>query len=218
MIFLPGPERIVPFFITIAIIELTPGPNMGYLAIVAGRWGRRAGLATVAGITLGLSMYLLAAIVGATEGLLRVTWLYEGLRWSGVIYLLWLALETWRGTGDPSPERADGEPSARRLFLRGLFANLLNPKAALFYGALLPGFTDPRRGPVALQLLVLGAMHLTLAVLVHLAIVFTAAGARPTVKTWRSNGADTAVRRVFAAGLVAVAVWMAWETRRAAGA
>jgi threonine/homoserine/homoserine lactone efflux protein len=171
----------------------------------------------VTGITLGLAVYMLATIAGAAEGLVRVAWLYEGLRWSGVIYLLWLALETWRGEHDPSPEQADGEPRARSLFFRGLFSNLLNPKAALFYGALLPSFTDPQRGPVALQLLVLGAIHLTLALLVHSTIVFTASGVQPAVRQWKSNGAGVVLRRVFAICLAAVAAWMAWETRRTTG-
>ena len=214
MTFLPGPERIVPYLFAITLIELTPGPNMGYLVIVGSRWGRQAGLATVAGVTAGLAVYLMAAIAGAYEVLVRLTWLYEGLRWAGVIYLIWLAVETWRGEPDPSLEHADIAPSTPRLFVRGLLANLLNPKAALLYGVLLPSFTDPRRGPVALQLLALGVVHLTLALFVHSTIIFTASGVQPAAKMWKTNSAGAVQRRLFALGLNGIAAWMAWETRR----
>ena len=78
------------FAVTAVLIELTPGPNMGYLAVVAASAGRRAGLAATAGVAVGLlsagiaSSLGLAAIV-ATSGLV-----YELLGWSGAFYLLWL--------------------------------------------------------------------------------------------------------------------------------
>jgi threonine/homoserine/homoserine lactone efflux protein len=210
---LPGLELLIPFIATVGLIELTPGPNMGYLAIVSGRWGRTAGLATVAGVTLGLFVYLAASVAGVAEWLVSTRWLYESIRWLGCAYLVWLAVETWRGE---KPVRA-GEEMPRlhpwRLFLRGFAANVLNPKNALFYAVLLPGFIEPARGPVALQALALGLIHLAVATFVHGAIVLTAAGLHPTVAGWDERGGGSAVRRVFALALLAVAVWMMWETR-----
>lgn len=213
---LPAPHLLIPFLLAVALIEFTPGPNMGYLAIVGSRWGRAAGLATVAGVTAGLAIYLLAAVIGLAEAVVRVRWLYEALRWAGVLYLFWVAVETWRGEAETSPGHARGEPDHRRLFLRGFVANLLNPKAAIFYAVLLPGFIDAGRGSVAIQAVTLGLIHLTISVVVHTTIVLTAAGARPAMLAWEVAGGSGALRKGFAIALGAIALWIAWETRRAA--
>ena len=210
---LPGPDLLIPYLAAVALIELTPGPNMGYLAIVGSRWGRRAGFATVAGITLGLSAYLLAAVAGVAEIVMRLPWLYEALRWLGAVYLLWLAYETWRDEQVRAGVQV-AAPKLGLLFLRGLAANLLNPKAALFYAVLLPGFTNPALGSPAGQALTLGAIHLAVATMIHVSIVLTASGLHPAISAWSDTGSDRWLRRAFAVGLTAIAAWMMWETRR----
>ena len=86
-------NSLLAFVLTVTLIELTPGPNMGYLAVLAASAGRRAGLAATAGVAFGLlgigiaSSLGLAAIVAASNPL------YEALRWA--LYLLWLAWQGW---------------------------------------------------------------------------------------------------------------------------
>src|SRR5690606_15265916 len=58
------PTVILPFLVAVALVELTPGPNMGWLALIAAGRGRTAALAAVAGVTLGLAVWMLAAVVG----------------------------------------------------------------------------------------------------------------------------------------------------------
>ena len=206
----PGLDLFLPFLAAVLLLELTPGPNMGYLAIVATRFGRRAGLTTILGVTAGLTVYMLAAVFGLTAIILRMEWLYSLLRWAGVAYLLWLALDVWRSPeGDVAG--IDEAPSAQRFMIRGLLANLLNPKAAVFYITLLPAFTDPAR-PFAPQALTLGLTHIAVSVVIHTTIVLL---------TWRAaslvmpdGGRRRGLRAVFALMLAAIALWMAWETRR----
>lgn len=206
----PGLDLFLPFLAAVLLLELTPGPNMGYLAIVATRFGRRAGLTTILGVTAGLTVYMLAAVFGLTAIVLRMEWLYSVLRWAGVAYLLWLALDVWRSPeGDVAG--IDEAPSAQRFMIRGLLANLLNPKAAVFYITLLPAFTDPAR-PFGPQALTLGLTHIAVSVVIHTTIVLL---------TWRAaslvmpdGGRRRGLRAVFALMLAAIALWMAWETRR----
>jgi threonine/homoserine/homoserine lactone efflux protein len=204
------PGVILPFLLAVALIELTPGPNMGWLALVSLEHGRRAGLAAVAGVTVGLAIWMLAAAFGLTQALMAWPPLFQLVRWAGVLFLLWLAWEAWR----PEPADTGGAQVEtarwRGLFLRGLTGNLLNPKAAIFYVGLLPTFMRPDHGAPLTQALTLGALHLVVAVVVHTAIVLGAARAAPLL-TARVQG--TALRALMAAGLVAVALWMAWETR-----
>jgi len=187
---------------------------MGYLTLVASHWGRGAGLATIGGITLALMLYLLASVAGLAEVVLRLRWLYGALRWAGVAYLAWLALETWRGEGGPVRGQGQATPNPWRLFARGLLANLLNPKVAVFYVALLPGFTNPRRGDPVAQVLSLGAIHIAASLLVHTAVVLAAAGARPTISSWTAGRGRRWLNPAFASGLGAIALWLAWETAR----
>jgi threonine/homoserine/homoserine lactone efflux protein len=203
------PGVIIPFLVAVALIELTPGPNMGWLALVSLGRGRLAGFAAVAGVTVGLAVWMLAAAFGLTQALLIWPPLYQLIRWAGVVFLLWLAWEAWRGDGDPAA--ADGDQKTMRgLFLRGLTGNLLNPKAAVFYVALLPTFMRPDHGSPLAQALTLGGLHLFVAVVVHAAIVLGAAGAGGLVLN-RVQG--PMLRAVMAGGIAAVALWMAWQTR-----
>ncbi|HEX2818410.1 MAG TPA: LysE family translocator [Phenylobacterium sp.] len=204
------------FLLAVVLIEITPGPNMGYLTLVGTRWGRRAGLTTVAGITCGLAFYMLLAVAGVGEAILRAPLLYVALRWAGVGYLLWLAVDTWRGDRETSPGHALAAPDPGRLFTRGLVANLLNPKAAVFYIALLPGFTNPDRGNPALQALILGAIHIAISVMVHASIVMAAGSARPAIEAWTAGSGRRWLERGFALALATIALWLAWETSRTA--
>lgn len=207
-------ELLLPFLAAVLLVELTPGPNMGFLAIVSAQWGRPAGLATVAGITLGLLAYMLGTVAGLSALILKVPGLYQALRWAGIAYLLWLGWETWRGKGgDPADTLARGRPGSRDLFVRGLVANLLNPKVAVFYITLLPGFTDVRLGHAMVQSLILGTIHVAVSVAVHLAIVFMAARAGPLLEGQLAQGRGGRINTAFALGLVAIAAWMVWETR-----
>lgn len=203
------PTVVAPFLVAVALMELTPGPNMGWLALVSLSQGRAAGLAAVVGITLGLTLWMVAAAFGLTEVVLRWPALYQAIRWAGVGFLLWLAWDAWRSAGDGAGV-APVAMRRRALFRRGLIGNLLNPKAALLYVVLLPGFTRPGHGSTLAQALTLGALHVLVSVVVHTTIVLTAARAGGALLT-RAQG--PMLRAAMALGLVAIAAWTAWETR-----
>ncbi|OYW28139.1 MAG: threonine transporter RhtB [Caulobacter sp. 12-67-6] len=204
------PGMIAPFLVAVILIELTPGPNMAYLAALAAAHGRRAGLMAVAGVTCGLSVYMLAAVFGLTEVFRLYRPLYELLRWSGVAYLLWMAWDAWRSASEA--ETADALTPARWvLFRRGMVANLLNPKAALFYVTLLPGFIQNDYGSPTRQALILGSIHVLISIVIHGAIVLGADRAASLLDRARSQ---VWISRGLAISLAIVAVWMVWETRQ----
>lgn len=208
------PAVILPFLLAVALIELTPGPNMGWLALVSLGRGRWAGFAAVAGVTAGLAVWMLAAAFGLTQVLLIWPPLFQIIRWAGVVFLLWLAWEAWRGESGSAATDGPDHRTMRGLFLRGMTGNLLNPKAAVFYVALLPTFMRPDHGSPLVQALSLGGLHLAVAVAIHVLIVLGAAGASSAVLT-RVQG--PVLRAVMAGGIALVALWMAWETRGLGG-
>lgn len=194
------------FALTATAIELTPGPNMVWLAIVATTDGRRAGFAAVAGVALGLSVIGIAAALGFAAVIAASPIAYQVLRWAGVGYLLWLAWDGWRDADDIA-EPTEADASLLRYFQRGLVTNLLNPKAFVFYVAVLPGFLPaPASLPDSLTLTV---VYVAVATAIHASIVALAG----TARDWLVQGRRAVtLRKVLALALVAVAIWVAWKT------
>lgn len=207
---LSDPTLIAPFLLAIVFVELTPGPNMAWLALLAASYGRAAGFAAVVGVTLGLSVYMFAAVAGLTEVLLRNASIYQALRWAGVAFLLFLAWEAWRGHGGAAANTMYA--SLHGAFWRGLIANILNPKAALFYVILLPAYIVPQAAPEWRQALFLGGAHIFVSILVHASIVGAAARAQPLIAALIGEQGRW-IRAGMAAALVLIAAWTAWQTR-----
>lgn len=195
-----------PFLATVLVLEITPGPNMGYLAAVTLRDGWRAGAITILGVTVGLTICLLASIGGLMELVAAQPLWLSALKWIGVAYFAWLALDAWASAG-----RAIGHGAAprTRLFMRGVVSNLLNPKAALLYLALLPGFLTPNGGSLPLQALTLGSIHIGVSVAVHLLIVVFSAMGRRALDSGAGAHVLPLVQRGSALLLLAVAGWLA---------
>jgi threonine/homoserine/homoserine lactone efflux protein len=111
------PSTLASFLLTSFLIEITPGPNMTYLALVSASDGRRAGFATVLGVASGLAVVGAIAAIGVAELIQASTLLYEVLRWAGVLFLLYLAWDGWK---TPSTSSANSGVAKGRYFLRGL--------------------------------------------------------------------------------------------------
>ena len=180
---------------------------MTYLALVAASDGRRAGFATVAGVALGLAIIGVIAAVGVAEIIQASDFLYEGLRWAGVMFLLYLAWEGWTSGTDLV---AEPHGVQRKHFTRGLVTNLLNPKAGIFYVAVLPTFIDQNL-PLMIQALTLTAIYVGVATFVHSAIVLLAAALEPVLNDPRL---EKIARRFLSALLAVVAIWFAFSTAR----
>ncbi|KJZ20705.1 LysE family translocator [Loktanella sp. S4079] len=192
---------------TAMLIELTPGPNMVYLAVVAASQGRRLGFAAVAGVALGLALVGIAAALGLAALINASPVFYQALRFGGVGYMLWLAWDAWRDADEPVQQVAHGI-AARTYFRRGLITNLLNPKAAVFYVAILPSFVDPAL-PVVPQTLALSAVFVAVATIIHALIVGLAGTAQVLLEDPKRS---TFIRRALALALVGVALWFGWST------
>jgi threonine/homoserine/homoserine lactone efflux protein len=199
----------IAFLWTAFVIELTPGPNMTYLAILSLTEGRRAGFAALAGVATGLLLAGLIAALGLAAVVSESRVLYNLLRWGGVLYLLWLAFDIWTG-GEGDPAAADiGANSLLTYFRRGLITNLLNPKAAMFYVTVLPAFINPD-GPVLPQTFAMTLAYVAVATAVHTGIVAAAATARPLLE---NTVKMRTLRRTMALAVVVVAAWLVWSTR-----
>lgn len=199
--------RLIEFVVAAALIEITPGPNMSYLASTAIARGVRAALTAVAGVAVGLLLVGIAASFGAAELIERYPAAGGILRWGGVLFMLWLAVEGWRDAGRDFEDRGATKFGS---FWRGLTTNLLNPKLVVFYLAVVPDFVDEAAGNVLLQNLALIAVYGAVATAAHLGIVLAANRVGSLVVT---NARRKAVGRMMACLLVGVAAWLAFDPR-----
>ncbi|MGY3691691.1 threonine/homoserine/homoserine lactone efflux protein [Bradyrhizobium sp. USDA 3240] len=197
------------FALTVTLIELTPGPNMGYLAVLAASAGRRAGLAATAGVAFGLLGVGIASSLGLAAIVAASTPLYEALRWGGALYLFWLAWQGWRDAPQVITKPIEAAENTK-FFIRGLITNLLNPKAGVFYLSIFPTFIDEAR-PLLLQTAVLLTVYVTIATVIHTAVVISANAIQPSIEK-RAN--TMLIRRIMSVLLAVVAIWLFYTTRR----
>jgi hypothetical protein len=134
------------FVLAALLLELTPGPNMAYLATLSLARGRASGFAATTGVAFGLSVHAILAALGAGVLIQRFALIYEVLRWTGVAYLLVLAWEGWQSQAESSPSRADLRSTVSPLFLRGFLSNIFNPKSIIFFVSVVPRFVETEPG------------------------------------------------------------------------
>jgi threonine/homoserine/homoserine lactone efflux protein len=147
------------------LLVLTPGPNQALLTSRVLSGGRAAGFAVVRGLACGMAVHVVAAIAGLSALLASSAEVFGAVKLLGGAYLLWLGVGAiWRArsttaaAAPPPRRRGGGSP-----FREGLLSMSLNPKATVFFVAVVPQFVSPGPGAatrVAALLLVYGAICL----------------------------------------------------------
>lgn len=138
------------------ILNLTPGADVIFATASGLAGGPRSGAAAGLGVGAGGALHVTLAAGGLSALIAAAPLALEAIRWAGAGYLLWLAVRTWRAV----PPQPGAAPRLAPLgaFRQGFVTNALNPKVILFVLAFLPQFTDPARGPVWHQILILGTI------------------------------------------------------------
>ncbi len=155
-------------------MALTPGPNMIYLISRSLCQGKIAGFVSLSGTALGFVFYMLCAAFGITALLMTIPLAYEVLKISGAIYLLYLGWKAITSQHSPFEMSNIQTYSNSKLFLMGFLTNLLNPKIAMMYLALLPQFIQPHTDYVLLQTITLGFVQIIISLLVNTLFILTA--------------------------------------------
>ena len=211
---MPATSSLLGFALISLGLVLTPGPNMIYLISRSTTQGPAAGIVSLGGVALGFVFYMLCAAFGITALLFAVPYAYDALRFAGVAYLLWMAWQAVRPGGrSPFQVKKLAVDSPRKLFAMGFLTNLLNPKIAMLYLALLPHFIDPSAGSVLFQSVVLGSIQIVISVSVN-AMIALGAGSIALFLTQRPTWM-LVQRYLMGTVLAGLAVRMAFEARKA---
>jgi threonine/homoserine/homoserine lactone efflux protein len=180
-----GTHDLALFALTVLILNATPGVDMALTLVATLRGGLRAGLAAAAGVSVGCVAHALAATFGLAALMAASSAAFQAVKWAGAAYLLWLALGMLRNglrkTAAAAPQ-ADGPAETARAaatwFRQGLLTNVLNPKVALFFLALLPQFIDTQAAHKTQAFVFLGAWAIAQGALFLVAFVLLVAPLR----------------------------------------
>ncbi|HVX55972.1 LysE family translocator [Nocardioides sp.] len=177
-------DHLVAFTLTAFVLIAVPGPSVLFVISRSLVLGRLAGLATVVGNATGVYIQMLAIAFGLGAIVERSVEVYTLVKLAGAAYLVYLGVQALRHRGklaaalDPRVEAK----ATRRIFLDAFAVGVANPKAMVFFAAMLPQFVDRASGHVPLQMMFLGAVFFLVA-LVSDGTWALAAGA---ARTWLS--------------------------------
>jgi threonine/homoserine/homoserine lactone efflux protein len=175
-------QNLIAFLGASLLLTVAPGPDNTFVVAQGISRGRRAAVITALGMCSGVSVHTTAAALGISALLYASGTAFAVLKWLGAAYLLHLAWKALR-EGDlalPQADAADLPPW--RLFRRGFFMNVVNPKVGLFFLAFLPQFVSPGAGSPAFQMFALGLLFMAQGVAVFVAIAFLAGTVGDTLR------------------------------------
>jgi threonine/homoserine/homoserine lactone efflux protein len=200
-----GTHDLTLFALTVFVLNATPGVDMMLTLTTTLRHGVRSGFWVAVGIAAGCVVHALAAAFGLAALLAASAAAFTAVKWAGAAYLLWLALgmlrqaaQGWRTLPDAgAPAAAAG---AGALLRQGFLGNVLNPKVALFFLALLPQFIGADAPNKTLAFLFLGAWFVAQGLLFLVAFVLLVAPLRRwQPRAWVKRALHAAGGGLFAA-------------------
>lgn len=126
------------FFLASLVVALVPGPDNLFVLSQSASFGRKAGFVVIAGLSTGICIQILLLVTGLSLVLVNSPKAFFVLQCLGALYLLYLAFLSFRvQKGVISVEKTKAL-SPLKLYRRGAFMNLTNPKAVIFLLAFLP--------------------------------------------------------------------------------
>lgn len=207
-----GVETYVLFIAASAALAVAPGPDNLFVITQSALFGRRAGVFVTFGLATGLVVHTAAVALGVAAVFQSSALAFTALKVVGAGYLLYLAWGAFRASAS-GPAMQKTQPALRgaALYRRGVIMNITNPKVAIFMLAFLPQFADPQRGPLALQLAVLGGVMIVVTIVVFSA--FAIGGG--SLGSWlrQNDRAQVWLNRLAGLVFVALAVRLLATTR-----
>ncbi len=204
-------ETLATFFAASVLLALAPGPDNIFVLTQSALHGRGAGYFVTLGLCTGLIVHSTAVALGVAVIFQTSAVAFTALKFFGAGYLLYLAWHAFRASAAKIQTAGNGEIGFGRLYRRGIILNVTNPKVSIFFLAFLPQFADPSRGPVWLQMLLLGGVFIVATILIFGGIASLAG----TLGRWlnRSERIQNVMNKLAGAVFVALALKLATTER-----
>ncbi len=167
------------------ILNLTPGADTLYILGRSISQGKKAGILSVLGISTGASLHCLFAIFGLSSILAQSAIAFQIVKYIGALYLIYLGIKTLLSKSTDNFEIKDNLSNNRpwKIYISGIFTNLLNPKVALFFLAFLPQFVKPTYQNDLLPFAILGATFMTTGIIWCLALAIFSSELSKSIRT-----------------------------------
>ncbi len=201
---MPPSSHLLAFTLTAFIIIMIPGPSVLFTVSRAIVLGRIAGVATVAGNTVGAFTQVVAVAFGIGPLIERSVVLFTVLKLAGACYLAFLGVQAIRhrhALAEALGQQVERKTTAR-IVLDGFTVGVTNPKVIVFFSAILPQFVDRQAGNVPAQIIMLGAVFAAVALLSDSAWALAAG----TVRAWLSRSPRRLALLGGAGGLAMIAI------------
>jgi len=153
------------FMAAALVLLLIPGPAVLYITARSASQGRMAGFVSVLAIETANFFQAVAAALGLSAILVSSALAFDVVKYLGAAYLIYLGIRKLLAAHDEMEDEAIKRESLSRIYWQGFVINILNPKTALFFFALLPQFVDPAKGNVTGQTLLLGCIFVGMALI-----------------------------------------------------
>jgi len=187
---MPAIELLILFTITTLVVVLTPGAAAIAVVTESAKHGHARGSLVIFGVACANAVYFALSATGISALILASSTLFSVVKWVGVAYLIWIGLQmifsSASGLSIGNGERV--KKSATKVFMRGFIVEMANPKALLYFAALLPQFIDPAQ-PVLFQFLLFGVLTFLIDFVVYsvysmLAAFSSRTSLKPAVTKW----------------------------------
>lgn len=162
------------------LLAITPGPDIVYTLTRGITQGRKAAMYAAFGFNFGILFHTSFAALGISAILRTSALAYQGIKYAGAVYLIYLGIQTWRTHAAPLVAGKAECLQPMTIFKQTVLCNVLNPKVALFFLAFLPQFVDQSKGHVGMQIGLLGIIFMLVSypVFITLALFSGAIGNR----------------------------------------
>jgi threonine/homoserine/homoserine lactone efflux protein len=160
---IPSGHELALFMVASFALAFVPGPAVLYIVAESVHGGRVAGLVSALGIASGGFVHVAFAAVGLSAILVRSATAFEVVKYAGAAYLVFLGIRRLLHREEAVEPHLRAVRSPRSLFSQGVVVNVLNPKTAIFFLAFLPQFVNPHAGLVPVQIVLLGAIFIAIA-------------------------------------------------------
>ncbi|WP_188067549.1 LysE family translocator [Brevibacillus brevis] len=153
------------FVVAASTLLIIPGPAVLYIMARSIDQGKKAGLVSVLGVSLGGSVHVLAGAIGVSAILMTSATAFHIVKYLGAAYLIYLGCKTLFSKSDSTASEIPKAPrkKLRKIFYESALVEVMNPKTALFFLAFFPQFIAPTAGSVTVQFLLLGSIFIILA-------------------------------------------------------
>jgi threonine/homoserine/homoserine lactone efflux protein len=202
------PSRYPEYLVAAMIIILAPGPSVLFVIARAIAWGKKTSVLTVLGNVLGSFVLSTLVALGVGPVLEKYNLAYIGVQWAGGLYLIYLGLDAIKKRSVHASDMTNQGPvgpTALQSIRDGFWVGALNPKAIVFFAAVLPQFIDIEGDSVTLQLFFLGLTFCVLAFISDSTWGLLAG----TVRTWLSSSQHRLERLRAFGGVVMIVLGIA---------